>query len=275
MADWLVTANLGGSFASPAVKASGLAWADDTIAKRPAIVFVQEVPSQLWLGRWMHAGYRITVGDAREWKTRSALLTRQDLSVTQVTRREFPTLAYHGSYIAAARLASKRGDIVVASVHASPNKAEPGAYGWPGDLPTPRKGGNDTRYPGGELWDSDLLLETLRLMAGHGPLVAGGDYNEARGHDLDDYGTRFGTWGNEYFDRATELQLVAWPAVAWGEERPTRGGLQLDHVLVSSAAEGFLVRDPEPRLDDGWPTTGMADRSDHTPVWIALGSDWL
>jgi hypothetical protein len=275
MVDWLVTANLGGSFAPEAVKQAGIAWAQKVIGILPAIVFAQAVPSQRWLELWRDAGYRVALSDAREWQVRSAVISRADLKVTGVTARQFPTLAYHGSYVAAVSLASTKGEVLLASVHASPNPADPRADGWPDELPPPRTGGGDPRHPGGGLWDSDLLLRTLAVMAAKGPLVAGGDFNEARGLDLAEGGTRVGTWGQEYFDTATKLGLEAWPAAAWGEERPTQGRFQLSHVFISARTLGFLLGDPMPHFDEDWPEMDTTARSAHAPMWIGLDPGWL
>jgi hypothetical protein len=55
-----------------------------------------------------------------------------------------------------------------------------------GPTPEARHGGDDPRYVGGRLWDSDLVLHSLLEIAGQGPpLLAAGDLNEALAYDVD------------------------------------------------------------------------------------------
>jgi hypothetical protein len=259
---------------------------------RPALVFVQEVPSAQWLGVWEQCRYDIILGIDRGWKTRSALLVRDDLDVEPITSTsgllwddiEFRTLVYHGSYVAAGMWRSEAGPVLLASVHASPQRADPGAYGWTGQEVTSRHGGGDLRYAPNELWDSDLLLWTLRELNSwtkrqawgppHGALIAAGDLNEARDFDLGADGQRLGTWGDEYFARLRAAGLGSWLHDRWGEERPTHGRLQLDHVLASPGAMGWLDSERAPHLDRAWDsdTPGLGD---HTPVWFALNEQRL
>ena len=154
------------------------------------------------------------------------------------------------------------------SVHASPQQADPALYGWTGADVQPRDGGGDPRYTPRRLWDSDLALETLHLLSESGPLLAAGDLNEARDFDLVN-GEQVGSWGQEYFQRLKEAGLHDVTFERWGEERPTRGTLQLDHVLHNDGTKGLLDGLPAPELDTAWSDQDHA-LSDHTPIWFRL-----
>lgn len=280
---WAVTVNVGGSFAAQAVQTGMVGWAVSALRREPIFVFAQEVPSPEWLTVWTDAGYSCVLGPDRGWRVRSALLISPEQVIEPLTPPAetsadpwLNTLGYHGSYVAAARWASARGDVLLASVHASPTEADPDRYGWTGAPVTPRSGGGDPRYPGGRLWDSDLLLETLRALSTIGPLLAAGDLNEAVGFDISPDGARLGTWGTEYFARITAAGLTPWLATQWDTELPTHGRLQLDHVVVSWDAEGLLGRSPEPHRDGTWlNATGPVALGDHIPIWFAVDDRWI
>jgi endonuclease/exonuclease/phosphatase family metal-dependent hydrolase len=160
--------------------------------------------------------------------------------------------------------------VTLASVHASPSLAEPDAYGWTGARPTPRHGGGDSRFVGDRAWDADYLLSTLATMARETPVLAAGDFNESRTDDFDEAThRRRGTWGKEYFDRAEDVGFTDCVLRACGEERPTRGRLQLDHVLASGRAAQLVIKDPKPQVDGTW--SASAQRlSDHAALWFNL-----
>ncbi len=151
MTTWAVTVKAGGQFARGQARAGMLNWALAASRTRPAIVFVQEVPSPEWLGIWDEARYQVILGVDRGWKTRSALLAREDLDVEPVTTVSglscddpaFGTLLYHESYVAVGLWRSTAGPVLLASVHASPQRAEPALYGWTGPVVTPRNGGSE------------------------------------------------------------------------------------------------------------------------------------
>ena len=246
-------------------------WAQQAVAREPAIVFAQEV-TEPWLEVWEGAGYRVSRGVDRGWKIHSALLTCEDLDVAELTASDHANLGYHGSYVAAGRWKnSPVGTTILASVHASPQLADPSGDGWTGSLPEPRDGGGDPRYVPRKLWDSDLLLATLRDLAGRGEraLLAAGDFNEAR----DDDPAGRGSWGAEYFHRVHDYGLEDWLFAEWDEnERPTRAGLQLDRVLISPPARPLVASTPEPHVDPGWAQGGRADLSDHAPIWFRVAA---
>ena len=221
MTEWMVTANLGGSYGGSSARNSAMtSWGERVLASRqPAIAFIQELPygNDSWLGPWTAVGYRVTFGVDRGWRVRSALVTRPDVDIEPLTEAAVPNLSYHGNYLATAKWNSASGAVVLASVHASPQKAEPERYGWQGEVPAPRDGGGDPRYSGRQLWDSDLVLATLGELAraGHGRLLAAGDFNESLDFDRG-AGATAGTWGKEYFDRARAAGLVPWLHEHWG-----------------------------------------------------------
>ena len=273
---WAVTVNVGGGPGGGRARTEAMtAWALQALHERqPAVVFAQEVPSDGWLQVWEDAGYAVTLGHDRGWRIRSALITAPGLRIEPLTPEDLPNLQYHGNYVAAARcLDAQGGPVILASVHASPQPADPGKYGWQGQLPSPRVGGDDRRYAASTLWDSDLLLASLRdLAAGGSAVVAAGDFNEARAFDLDPAGERLGSWGDEYFRRVAEYQLKDWLMDRWHEERPTRAHLQLDRVITNDAGERLLPGAPEPFVDPAWTVAGTfpAELSDHAPVWFPL-----
>jgi hypothetical protein len=248
-----------------------LKWTRDALSRRaPVVCFVQET-FPAWIALLEEDDdYTVLTGVERGWKVHSALVYRSDLQVERIDQTEVSALWYHGSYVAAARWTRPSGsEVILASVHASPNRAEPDRDGWPRKvpLPTPRDPGLDRRWPPG-LWDSDLLLLTIRdLHSELGlPVLAAGDFNEALAYD-----PVGGTWGREYFTRAKDYGLRSWLHERWGGEIPTRGALQLDHVLISRDVVSLLSLDADPELDPAWADPEDARRlSDHAPVWLPL-----
>lgn len=235
--------------------------------RRPALIFAQEVTDE-FTQALADSGYTVVTDPSRHWRVRSAIAGAPGVDLEAVSEADFPTLTYHGSYVAAgAWRNSPVGPMNVVSVHASPNYADPVTYSWPGELPAPRSGGGDPRYVPERLWDSDLVLATLGLMAQSGrPLIAAGDFNESLVDDVDEQGQSRGTWGSEYFARATDLGLLN-PQTARGDtEMPTRGGLQLDHFLFSESLAGAIKAPCDLSLDSAW--SPAADLSDHVALWL-------
>ncbi len=192
MVAWAVTINVGGGPGGGLARTEAMtAWASEALeARQPVVVFAQEVPTDAWLRVWEDAGYTVTLGHDRGWRIRSALVTGPGLAIEPLTPADLPNLRYHGNYVAAGRCMDAQGEpVILASVHASPQPAAPDKYGWRGPLPSPRAGGGDPRYAASTLWDSDLLLASLRDFASDGSaVVAAGDLNEARAFDLDPTG---------------------------------------------------------------------------------------
>lgn len=276
MGDWCITANVGGGPGKTALRTEGMTrWARRIASSdtRPAIVFSQEIPDDEWLRIWTDADYTVTEGVGTRWKIRSALITRSDLDVTALTEADVPSLRYHGSYVVAARWHRTDGDITLISAHASPQPADPATYGWPTDLtpePPPRDGGGDPRWPAHRLWDSDLVLATvLQAQESLGPLIVGGDFNESRLDDRLNGHVAYG-WGHEYFDRARDGGLIDISVTAAEEEIPTRGVLQLDHVLASASLLLPGTGGPGPHLDELWLVEDPANLSDHAALWVPM-----
>ena len=267
--DWAVTINVGsGPGGSAQRQAAMSAWAAGArSATRPALVFAQEVTTA-WVEDWKEDGYQAVYGVSKDWRIKSALLVRDGLFVTRLTEHEFPVLGYHGDYVAGARWHSPEGEVLIASVHASPRQAQLDLYAWPAESVALRDGGGDVRYPSGRLWDSDLLLATLKILGDRGALIVAGDLNEARDFDFVE-GSPVGTWGREYFERASQFGLTSHTWQRWQQtERPTHGTLQLDHVLHNERARP-LLNGPEPQLDPAWQIAGH-ELSDHTALWFPL-----
>lgn len=248
-----------------------IAWTEQALrTRRPAVIFAQETfPS--WLSLFDGGEYRVITGIDRGWKVQSALVCRSDMAMTKITETALPNLGYHGTYVVAAEWSNNRGGspAILASVHASPNKAEPERYGWPTDAGSPqvRDPGTDRRWATG-LWDSDYLLLTIHNLHKklRMPVLAAGDLNESL---LDD--PVGGTWARTFFDQAAEYGLKSWLHDCWTDERPTRGGVQLDHVLATEDAIPLLAADPPPEIDARWTNVEQLPAlSDHAPIWFAL-----
>jgi hypothetical protein len=270
----MVTTNVGGGFGGQARHEGMLQWAQSARVRKPLVVFAQEVPRSGWLEVWQEAGYDLILGPNRKWEVRSALITDPRLKAQAVA---FENSHYHGSYVSTATARTPLGEVVLCSAHASPNKAELGTYGWSGDAPTARHGGGDPRYVGNVLWDSDLVLASLKSLAARGlPLLAAGDLNEAIGYDRDPTSGKVGTWGKEYFAAVADAGLLEHLSTAWKRERPTRGDLQLDRVIVNE--QGLrLLASGEPELDAAWQAPNAHGRlSDHRAVWVPLDATaWI
>lgn len=238
------TVNLGGG----GPEAMGHKEAADTWAERVRhettfdLLFVQEVHDQAWLDAWAANGWHVVVGSGPVYKPRSAAIARFPLVCVR-----YPTSDYHGSYVAVARMElGTVGDCFIASVHASPTRLDAGwldrwdASGLP--RPEPRTGL--------DLWDSDLVLESMRCVAAWGPLIVAGDWNEARGWDVDHAGVA----GAQFFERVAFAGFVDCAHRKWGAEKPTHGTYQLDHVFATidvarhvdvAVAPGGVIADHE------------------------------
>ena len=269
---WALSLNAegGGPSLTMAGRQRMVEWFRHAVAQRsPAVVFAQETTDEL-LAAAREAGYGITLGSEPQWRPRSAILTAEDIRVEPLDPRQWPTLSYHGSYLAAGTWRnSPIGEVTLVSVHASPKPVEPELYAWPVHLPEARTGGGDPRWKPEVLWDSDLVLSTLGLMAhGRSPLLAVGDFNESRLHDFDNSGRQLGTWGVEFFERAARLGLVDFTLAIVGVEIPTREGLQLDHILGTASAQELFAHPPVIEPDEAW--AGGSGPSDHTALWFLL-----
>jgi hypothetical protein len=186
-----ITANLGcgGPHSAERTDAAYL-WRDEVIIGGTYdVLFLQEVPRDRWVAgiddyyaifRWEPAYRPLSIlGVRKSLGLKPKLLPGRELS------------DYHGSYLAAATIElAPVGRVALVSVHASPTRAE--HY-----LEKDRYGGRPDGRPtgNGALWDSDVVLETLRRIQRSHPLIAAGDFNEARKWD-DHYP---GCWGAEYF----------------------------------------------------------------------------
>lgn len=237
-------------------------------------MFVQEVPAQDWIDAWTAAGYEAADTAGPTFRVRSALLWRRGGPVVASEELRLPTSGYHGSYVAGAMLRLAHLDdvpIAALSVHASPRVVEQRYLDvWAeavGDLPDPRAGaGRDA----GRLWDSDLVLATLRSIdLERFEVLAAGDLNECRAWD----DTHPGEWGREFFERVESACLVDCLHSRWGVERRTSfasgdAEYQLDHVLATERIDRLITSADV----DEWSATEVSsgDRSDHAPVRFTL-----
>lgn len=261
MATRCVTANLAcGGPGSAARSDEAIRWLRQLTEVAPQIdlAFLQETPAEatdaLTALGWTVHGW----GDARTYRCRSLVAVRGELAEGSEPL-ELDTAGYHGSYLAAARLVVPAvGEVVAVSYHASPSKYVVTDQ-YPGDLPGARDVGG--RRP--ELWDADLVVETLARVAGSGhQVLAAGDLNESRRYD-EDHGE---PWAHLLFATALRQGLHAATFGEWGGETPTRGRYQIDHVLatqrMAARLSAFEVADPDGAV--------AAPFSDHQPVTFEL-----
>jgi hypothetical protein len=199
--------------------------------------------------------------DVQVFPPRSLVAVRRAAGLQPTSFHDIPNAAYHGSYLAAAQIELPDvGPVVCISTHASPSHLrESDLARWQGARPTPRVGGGRNAN---QLWDADYVLETLARLRDEHTVLACGDLNEARSWDLHHDGE---TWGAEYFQRVEDVGFVDCLDDVWHEERPTRAGYQIDHVLASPTVAELIDR---AELTPGPDVEG--DRSDHTAIWFRL-----
>lgn len=249
--------NLGcGGPHSGATRVAAQNWVESVLQAPVDILFLQEGPdtvADLLGGEYHVAEAPPTVP---QYRCRSLVAVRRELDL-EVEQTVVPTALYHGTYLAACRVTlPDLGRTTLVSVHASPTPVTTEErQAWPGELPAARPSAL-----GGQLWDADMVLATLGLMAPQGPVLAAGDLNEARTWDK----IHTGHWGDEFFGRATELGLVDPLHRLWGVERPTRGGYQIDHVLASPDVADAVAAARVMERPDG---PAMLD---HLAVWFGL-----
>ena len=267
----VVSANLGCASPSPGQggrRAHAGRLAEELHARRPDLLFIQEIPDTAWLDDWHARGYEHSGIAEPPYQAKSAVIWREDLGAQPLG---IPTAAYHRSYLAGAEVDLGFGKVALLSVHASPNVVEERYLRmWDAcgvSRPTARLGGGREN---GRLFDADLVLETVGFVARELPVLAVGDLNECRQWDRD-HGE---SWGELYFARASELSLDAVLHEQWGSEHPTFFGVgrtpyQLDHVLASATvAPRVRALDPPSVPDPRDVQAGAV--SDHAPVWFEI-----
>jgi endonuclease/exonuclease/phosphatase family metal-dependent hydrolase len=261
----LVTVNLGGAGPTASeYRASTRTWAEEHVDAYD-VVLAQEVPDDDWIRIWTERGFQQFTSTGPAYRARSVVLVRNGITARGLLASEFPTSAYHGSYVAAAVVELPGvGAVVLMSVHASPNRvSEEWAEQWRGchqELPEGR--------PSCGLWDSDLVLRSLEIVAVPGvPVIAAGDWNEARAWDLDHPGTA----GKEFFAKVRDAGLTdcCCPAdrgvEGAGDGWPTHGKLCIDHVVATvTVAPHVAVRTPT--------TPQVAGPSDHRAVEFTIAA---
>jgi hypothetical protein len=251
-------------------------WIERAVESNPAVLFLQEfrdLPFLEALGE--QHGYvliRPVRVDPRWWVV-SSILVRSDLNPRPLEPGLAGVIDVFDSYVAGALLhLPSIGDTVALSVHASPSAVtERDLERWPRPLPDPRDGGaGRRRHP--TLFYSDLVLEAIHRLAEQMPVLAAGDFNEAREWDTDPRHQGH-TWGQEYFDRLRSYRLIDVTYRLWQEERRTRfhpsdPALQLDRVIATPDVERCITG---AALDPGWGSDpDLAVLADHTPVWFDL-----
>ncbi len=191
------------------------------------LVFAQETPGDEWLVLWggTHDVYLFT---APKYRVRSAILVRRTALESRSFR--FVSEKYHDSYVAVCQVRAGEEWLTCMSVHASPSEvADKWLVDWPDLLtrPTPRAGLG--------LWDSDMLLTSIAVVASQGPALIAGDWNEARDWDL----THADGSGAAFFERVHDLGIIDCTWSQWNQtERatclPERGvSLQVDRIFAT------------------------------------------
>ena len=216
--------------------------------QRPTLLFLQEAPASIGADL---AGTYVVHAHAPGSPTHRCRSLVAVHAGADIESEPFAlaTAAFHGSYLAAARLHLPNGPSIIAvSVHAAPARLESHyRASWPGALPAPRLAAD------GVLWDADLVATTLARVAEQHPTLAAGDFNDAR--DFDDQMGR--PWAVEYFATLHEAGLIDSTYSRWDDsERPTRGTFQIDHVLATADIDA-MIHDPQVM-----PAAG----SDHAPL---------
>lgn len=241
--------------------ASATQWAAEVRRTGAHLVFAQEIPGDEWLRAWKSDYEIVTVARPR-YQVRSALLVERSISCDLYP---LPTVRYHDSYVAAASIVLPSiGSLVALSVHASPAViTDRYRQDWKAsDLEPPLGRGNDVP------WDSDALLATVRAVATTGPVIAAGDWNEAR--SWDDNHSQSAT-GAEFFTRVEQEDLLRDVTYrAWKKkEVPTHrigneDSLQLDHIFATpGVAKHVHVGSPAQAL-------GPWGASDHRSISFTI-----
>lgn len=234
------------------------------------LAFLQEVPPGL-VGDWKTAGFAAAPVQGPRYRPRSALLWRRTRA--ELVDASFPTAQYHGSYLAVAHLRVLAWSTVVTCVsfHASPNPVERRymseweACGQP--LPDKRHGGGP--YDD-DLFDADMVVASLKLLASKGPVLAAGDLNECEQWDVD-HGEHW--WPRLHASVVSVPGQLEFPLRRlWGGELRTLltgAGYQADHVIASPEVGARVDGDAyvdEPETSVG--TSGAG--SDHAPIFFSL-----
>lgn len=231
----MATGNLG--HGSPGQSASGerlTAWLDELRDGDVQLLFLQEMPlDESWTEELARRGWALVDGCGPRYRCRSGVAVHESLGTWRPI--DLPTSDYHGSYLAAAVVETPADVIVAVSVHASPtplSQRDHDLWTW-GDPPLRRGAPGDPA-----VWDSDHVLQTVGMAMAEevGPVIVGGDLNEARRWD-DDHA---GHWGEDWFAIANGIGMHDATFSLWGEERPTHGRYQVDHVLVSESVASGL-----------------------------------
>ena len=273
-----VTANLGCASASPVSSQREMAASRWSSRTRPDVdlAFLQEVPETL-IEEWEADGFVPATPQGRKYRPRSALLWRSE--VASAEEFTLPTAGYHGSYVSSAllHLPGFSDPVVCLSFHASPSPVEQ-LYQevWQTcamDLPPERHGGG--RHSG-ELFDADMVVATLKLLARTNVVLAAGDLNECQEwdkvHDENWWEPLERTVTSEPGDLEFPVRRH-WQGERRSLFKPGARGYQLDHVLASPAM-GARIR-PDAHVDGSWTEEGVVagDLSSHAPIFFSLNDE--
>ena len=273
-----VTANLGCASPSRVSSERVLAAHGWSSRVRPDVdlAFLQEVPETL-VEEWVADGFVAATPQGRRYRPRSALLWRCEFA--SVEGFTLPTAGYHGSYVSSARLhlPGFSDPVVCLSLHASPSPVEQQYRDvWQRcgqNLPPERHGGG---RDSGELFDADMVVATLKLLARTNVVLAAGDLNECeewdKVHEERWWEPLERTVTSEPGDLEFPLRRL-WHGERRSLFKPGARGYQLDHVLASPLL-GARIR-PDARVDGSWTEEGVAagGLSDHAPIFFSLDEE--
>jgi hypothetical protein len=270
-----VTANLGCASPSRALSqrvAAASRWSDQARAEVD-LAFLQEVPDGL-IEEWVADGFVPATPQGRRYRPRSALLWRGELASAEGFTLQ--TAGYHGSYVSSAllRLPGFSDPVVCVSFHASPNPVEQHYRdAWQAcdlALPPERQGGG--RHSG-ELFDADMVVATLKLLARTHLVLAAGDLNECeewdKVHDENWWEPLERTVTSEPGDLEFPVRRL-WQGERRSLFKPGAPGYQLDHVLTSPAIGGRIRSDAH--VDERWTEEAVLAGSlfDHAPIYFSV-----
>lgn len=234
------------------------------------LVLAQEAPDpgEIELGDDFSVG-PVTAAPSSRWPL-SCIIWRSS-TIEDRGPLVIPTSDYHRSYVSGRLLAlpGVTEPVAVMSVHASPAVVSPEDQArWAGPVVLPRHGGG---RDDGRCFDSDYVLETIRLVSREHPVLAAGDLNECLRWDETHAGE---TWGRLYFERLESYGLVPVLSRMWGRELPTYFGVgrepyQLDHVVATPDVAALISSAEEPSVPD---PAHVADgtASDHASLRFTL-----
>ena len=237
----ILSANLGQGFGAQAGAPVRDDWLAEVARHGHQVLFLQEMPrTPEWGEQLATHGWQLHMSSGKTYPCRSGVAVPSSWRATAV---HLPNEDYHGTYLAAVDAhVPGLGEVRFVSIHASPTPlTSADHHAWTGQLPPGRR-----PSPGAPaVWHSDQVLADIGAAA-QAPMLVAGDLNEARRWDE----VHGGSFGADWFRNAGELGFQDLVHPVWGEEHPTRGEYQIDHVLGTADVECVAADfGPEPWSD--------------------------